>query len=148
MSAPLQSILYSSCLAAQANVHGIAHISKVARQFTADNGISGVLVFDGAQFCEYLEGPAEGMQVLLGNIRNDERHTHMQVLHEEYNLMQRRLPQWFMAYTEHGDAGVVPQVARLRGEAALAQLQALLHTLRGDAALARFQASLRPLHSA
>lgn len=55
---PLYSrIVYSSQLAPSVPAECVADIVRTARQFNAAHGITGLLVFDGQRFCQYLEGP-------------------------------------------------------------------------------------------
>ena len=119
-------ILYHSLLSGPAHIHGIANISKVAREYTQKTGISGLLMFDGERFCEYLEGPVEPMQALLARIRTDVRHTQMQVLYEAHDPQPRLFKQWSMAYVTE-ESQPLQQITGLTGWAAVEKLLLLQH---------------------
>ena len=129
MTTSLQCILYVSDLAGEVNVHGITQVFQSARQFATNNGISGVLIFDGIRFCEYLEGSADRLGVIWTHIQRDARHTNLQVLHEEPVLAQRRMAHWSVAYAMRSEPSVVQRMAQLRGLPAVEHLQASLPEL-------------------
>lgn len=67
--------LYHSVMADTQEASCVADIVKAARQFNASQGLSGLLVFDGMRFAQYLEGPADALQALIERLQQDTRHT-------------------------------------------------------------------------
>lgn len=127
MQAAVYRILYHSLLSAPSHIHGIANISKVAREYTQKAGITGLLMFDGERFCEYLEGSLGPMQALLARIRTDVRHTQMQVLYESHGPQARLFAQWSMAYVTE-ESQPLQQIISLTGWAAVEKLLILQHS--------------------
>lgn len=60
----------------------VGQILHVSRQRNQPSGISGVLVFDGARFCQLIEGPRTQVVALAQRIQADPRHTGYRVLYE------------------------------------------------------------------
>ena len=100
MTHPLQSLLYVSRLAAEANASCVSDIIKTARTFNAANGITGVLVFDGERFAQYIEGPPAAIDALTENLKRDRRHTDFTVLHVVQDEGHRQFLNWSMGYSD------------------------------------------------
>jgi Sensors of blue-light using FAD len=101
---PLYELIYTSTLADDAHPGCVADIVRAARSFNDHHGITGILMFDGAHFCQYLEGAAATLHSLIERIRNDVRHTHFVVKHEGHFSEARRFPDKPLAFglDEHG----------------------------------------------
>lgn len=70
----LSQVVYTSVLA---NQHGLDAVTSIVRSARAKNpklNVTGLLLFDGTHFCQYLEGPAANVAWLLERIRSDARH--------------------------------------------------------------------------
>lgn len=78
----LYELIYTSKLADDAHPGCVADIVRAARSFNDHHDITGILMFDGAHFCQYLEGAAATIRALGERIRHDVRHTHFVVKHE------------------------------------------------------------------
>ena len=91
-------------------VHDIARESRVRNE--AD-GITGLLMFDGACFAQWVEGPVQAMDRLLARLRADPRHRQMDVLWFESPGLGRRYPQWHFGYLDLRRGG--QSLCRLRG---------------------------------
>jgi len=91
-------------------VHEMARASRVRNRA---NGITGLLMFDGSSFAQWLEGPVQAMDHLLTRLRADPRHHRMEVLWFESPGLGRRYPQWHFGYLglQRGSQGL----RRLRG---------------------------------
>ncbi len=92
-------------------LHAIAYVSH-AREDLADieldelladatvfnrvAGVTGVLLFDGVRFLQYLEGPRDGLQSVHARILNASRHHRVCEL-AAGPLQSRRFPCWTMA---------------------------------------------------
>lgn len=70
---------------------------RSARWRNLAEDITGILVFDGFSFYQYLEGPATTLLPCLARIRADTRHTDF-VLRHDGILGQRRFHQFSLAY--------------------------------------------------
>ena len=68
-------IVYTSRLAADADYTAYGEISRVSRLRNAASGISGVLLFDGQRFCQWLHGEPQVTDALMQSILLDPRHT-------------------------------------------------------------------------
>lgn len=78
----LYHLIYLSRLAPAESATCVANIVRVSRLRNQVARVSGLLVFDGARFCHYLEGPAATVGTLAERIRLDSRNTDFRILHE------------------------------------------------------------------
>ena len=125
----LHRFFYYSRATAQANLRGVANIVQVGRDFTRTNAISGMLVLDGEYFCEYLEGPAPAMQMLIARLRTDPRHADMVVLLDSaLPNGERQFTVWNMAFAMAQTQSLLP-LLDTDGEAALAYFMAITPAL-------------------
>jgi hypothetical protein len=125
----LYEILYTSELAPEVSVTAIADIVRRARLRNAAHGITGVLVFDGGRFCQYVEGPPSAVHELAQRIAHDGRHTGFRRLHAATRVGERRMAGHPMSYGLALDETDVDAVVARHGEAAAAQLIAILPRL-------------------
>ncbi|MGE8317452.1 MAG: BLUF domain-containing protein [Comamonas sp.] len=122
--------MYCSVLAPGAGAAGVGTIVKTAREFNGAHGITGLLVFDGERFCQYIEGPASAMQGLVEKLEADSRHTDFTPLHFERRTdAGRRFPGWSMGYADVGGDHTIDGMAQLAADEALEKLQALSREL-------------------
>ncbi|WP_390346597.1 BLUF domain-containing protein [Variovorax boronicumulans] len=94
------------------------------RARNAEDGISGLLVFDGQCFCQHFEGPREAVQGLMARLQRDPRHVALVVVHEG-PLAERRYTGFAMGLAECEGPDPISALQTLRGEAALAHFLAL-----------------------
>jgi hypothetical protein len=127
----LHEVLYLSTLAPGAPLKVIADIASRARKANEAAGITGLLVFDGMQFCQHIEGPRKAVLALTERIRQDPRHVDVDILHHG-PLAQRRFWHFGLAYTAVEDVDVLARLRDAGAEAALAQFLALISTLDLD----------------
>ncbi|MBH1625627.1 BLUF domain-containing protein [Stenotrophomonas maltophilia] len=66
-----------------------------AARFNRGAGVTGVLLFDGQRFLQYMEGPADGLDVAYSRVTGASSHTHLIEL-ARGRVGQRRLPFWPM----------------------------------------------------
>lgn len=126
---PLACLLYHSRLADHADIGCVGAIVRTARQFNQEAGITGMLVFDGQRFCQYIEGPAGPLQALTRRIAQDPRHTEFTIQHQGPAPAERIFAQWSMAYMLVDDEEPLDYMVPLRGEPALHHLHTLLPML-------------------
>ncbi len=129
---PLHEVLYVSTLDPGQPLSIIADIAAKARAFNESQNITGLLIFDGMRFCQQLEGERKPVMALLERIRQDTRHTNVEVLHHA-PLAERRFRRFSLGYTTVDDADVLGQLEQLDGQAAMDFFAGLLPTLDLDA---------------
>ena len=124
----LFSLLYVSEMAAP----DAAEIARICEQSRANNlrdGITGLLVFDGKAFCQYVEGPGPAISALLGRLDGDPRHQNMRVLQHGRGGATRRFPSWRLGYAFSADPAAIERVEAGRGDRALVAFDRWLRTL-------------------
>jgi hypothetical protein len=128
-NALLGRLLYVSTLAAGVPVKEVSRIVGVSRPRNAGEAITGLLIFDGDTFCQYVEGPPEAVDALLQRLRRDPRHDDMQVLLDGTWDGARRFSDWRLGYVDSFEADELGTLRGLRGDAALACFEDLLPRL-------------------
>lgn len=126
--AELHEVLYLSTLAPGAPIKTVADIAARARPANEAADITGLLVFDGMQFCQHIEGPRKAVLALTERIRQDTRHVDVDILYHG-PLAQRRFRCFGLGYTAVEEVDVLPLLRDVGAEAALAQFLALVSTL-------------------
>ena len=124
-SSSLYEVLYVSTIAPDAPISVVADIVRRARTSNQAQGITGLLIFDGQRFCQQLEGGQKQVLSLVERIREDRRHTDVNVVHHGA-LAARRFKQFDLGYTSEEDDDVLAQLEQLDGQAAVAAFTALL----------------------
>lgn len=93
----LYRAIYSSEAAAGISEAEAVQIQIAARRNNQQRGVSGVLIFDGAVFCQVLEGEQSVVTELLSKIESDPRHANFKVFHRA-DIEERVFSDWSMAY--------------------------------------------------
>ena len=119
MNTALYEVLYVSTLAPDQPLQVVAEIAAHARPANAGMDITGLLIFDGQRLCQQLEGPKKQVLKLIERIRNDPRHTKVEVLHHG-PLAGRRFHQFSLAFSIVEDVDALERMEQLDGDAALA----------------------------
>ena len=125
----IDCFLYHSMLAESADARCVAEIVKTARHFNSRAGLTGLLVFDGQRFCQYLEGPQAALTALVAKLQRDPRHTRFTPLLHAPLGGARRFQHWAMGYAYVDDGDPLSAIAALPGDEALQYLQALAFTI-------------------
>jgi hypothetical protein len=120
----LREIFYSSMLAPRQPTAVVGQIVSRARTRNAENGITGLLVFDGIRFCQHLEGPSEKVTALMRLLQADPRHEAMRVLYEG-PLQQRHYHRFELGFAEVEDRDDLADVDALGGAEALQRFLSL-----------------------
>jgi hypothetical protein len=121
----LYKFIYASRIAPGEPLTSVATIARVSRLNNQQLDITGLLVFDGERFIQYLEGPQAGVGELANTTSVDKRHTDFMVLHEGNFAGERSFPGWSLAYASAPDEQALPQLASASGLQALAQFNTL-----------------------
>lgn len=125
----LGCFLYHSEISINANVSCVADIARFSRVFNENNCITGLLIFDGQRFVQYIEGSAEQVLVLANKISLDARHTKFTPLHQAQGITQRLFSEWNIAYVSDDEAERLSAMCALKGDAAVTCLLQLLPQL-------------------
>ena len=126
----LHGFFYRSQLSPDCDSRCVTDIVRTARHFNEEHGITGILIFDGQQFCQYLEGPARTMDDLVDRIATDPRHVMFTALYQASDLPARRFTDWSMAYVLIGDGDEPLSIlTKLQGIHTVDKLQAWLPQL-------------------
>lgn len=92
---PLSSIAYSSHAAEGLTLDQVNALVRDASHHNRLAGVTGVLLFDGHQFLQYIEGPPEALEFVFTRVVNSSRHGNIVVLARGHGDV-RRFPYWSM----------------------------------------------------
>ncbi len=129
--APLHEVLYISTLSPESNVKVVAQIAAQSRPANEAAGITGLLVFDGMRFCHQIEGPRDEVLGLVQRIRQDTRHTDMEILHQG-PLPASRFRRFGLGYCAVEDEELLPRLRQAGPEQAMAQFLEMVPSLDLD----------------
>jgi FAD-dependent sensor of blue light len=100
--------LYVSISALEENGNDeIASIRSNAQSRNPELGLTGVLIFSGRHFPQFLEGPDAGLETMKAAICRDRRHTGVLTLQSQL-AERRRYGRWALAYS--GRASFIDRV--------------------------------------
>lgn len=97
----LKTLAYTSLARldlADEDLHDILH---VARQLNALDGITGLLIFDGARFLQIIEGAEDAIDSLVRRLRADSRHSAFEIRDERF-VGERSFSGWSMELVRAG----------------------------------------------
>ncbi|MEO6564450.1 MAG: BLUF domain-containing protein [Casimicrobiaceae bacterium] len=80
----------------------IPRIVSVARANNVRDGLTGVLVYTGADFAQLIEGPESAVATLWARVAADKRHRDISILLDETNH-RPWFPDWRMGYLVNAD---------------------------------------------
>jgi len=125
---PIMALVYvseaSNALRGDAlGLHGgkLDALADDAARFNRDAGVTGVLLFDGTRFLQYLEGPSDGVSVAFSRVLGASSHHDVMEL-QRGTVAARRLPYWPMRWlpvevNELADVGVADWAGfKVRGD--------------------------------
>jgi Sensors of blue-light using FAD len=93
----LYALVYVSTATERADVAQIDSLLDRAQANNARAGLTGVLLFDGGCFMQYVEGSAESMGRVYTRIKASTLHTGIVELMRE-PIVRREFPEWSMAF--------------------------------------------------
>ena len=128
-AASLTRLLYISDLSPGTRATEVSRIVSSSRRRNAQDGITGLLIFDGHRFCQYVEGPLVVLNALNNRLEHDVRHVHMEMLLEGPITGARRFSDWRLGYVDVVDADEIGAMRGLSGDAAMAAFERLLPLL-------------------
>jgi hypothetical protein len=92
----LFQVTYCSRAAAHVDDAAVDRLVAAAREHNPRLGITGLLVFGGGIFFQWIEGPREAVARLMAKIRDDTRHESVVMLSESEEVRDRVFPLWDM----------------------------------------------------
>ncbi len=92
---PLRAIAYISHLALPWDRTSLDAMVAKAAEFNAHAEVTGILLFDGQRFLQYLEGPEEGLGEAYHRVRISPSHSDLIVL-SQGQVRRRLVPHWRM----------------------------------------------------
>ena len=124
-TASLHEVLYVSTMAPAAPISIVADIAPKARVANKAKEITGLLIFDGMRFCQQLEGGRREVLALTERIRQDPRHTNVEILHHG-PLAERRFRRFSLGYASIDEIDELARMEQLGGKIAVNAFLALL----------------------
>lgn len=156
--APVHALVYNSDAIREFRDDELNDLLSHARRRNAERGISGMLVYAGGNFMQYIEGTGAAIEGLFERIAVDPRHRNVRRLAAD-QLPERLFPDWSMAFrrirtgrasTEPAEVDADAALETVLGLDATAASATLLRTcvrlmLEGEplAGLERYMASVR-----
>lgn len=129
LSTGLHAFLYCSSICPRQPVSVVGDIVKAAREKNAALNLTGILVFDGQHFCQYLEGPSSSVSSVLQSILEDNRHTDVRLQFHGPVDAERQFKDWAIAYAQSEQQLALDEIADFKGSEALALFRQLLPNL-------------------
>lgn len=108
---PLHQVTYCSWAAAGVDDAVVGRIVTQAQRINQVHAITGLLVWGGGMFFQWLEGPREPVARLMESIRRDPRHERVVILSETVEVRERLFPDWSMEPVDPADIRPVLQDA-------------------------------------
>lgn len=110
----LKSLTYTSWAKPGLRAEDVESILEAARINNPMQGLSGVLIFNGANFMQILEGVEPAVDELVARLKRDKRHSNIAIRDEQW-IARRNFPNWAMAYVtlENGQFIGEAEVERL-----------------------------------
>ena len=92
----LHQTVYCSLASEGVDANTVARIVEQAHAANPGLGITGMLVFGGGVFFQWIEGPRDRILQLMDRIRADPRHRQVVTLSESEEVRERLFPDWDM----------------------------------------------------
>ena len=105
----------------------IGRIVRISRANNAEQALSGVLMFDGERFCQYLEGPEAAVRKIIATSAADPRHTAFQSLHQGDVGTNRRFNTWYVGILAPDGPSPLHAFSSVRGTAAVELLVSIFN---------------------
>jgi hypothetical protein len=130
----LDSLSYCSRSTPELDGEAFRQIISVARRNNAIHGITGLLVYGGGLYFQWIEGPPKAVQGLMAKIRKDPRHDSLVILGNNFDEPERVFPNWDMepVSPEQIHEVLVDAIGSIKTESNGALLELLLEHIRGQ----------------
>jgi len=93
----LDSLVYVSSAVRLLSLEEISYLLNRARERNIKYGITGVLLYIGGNFMQYIEGPKDNLEIIFNIIQVDDKHTGLILVSRE-PIENRQFGDWSMAY--------------------------------------------------
>jgi len=107
---PNRAIVYISEASEGFTTGKLESLMADAARFNRGAGVTGVLLFDGQRFLQYMEGPPDGLEVAYSRVTGASSHGGIIEL-AHGRVGQRRLPFWPMRCL-HTESDILRDIAR------------------------------------
>ena len=91
----LKSLTYTSLAAIDLVADDLEAIHRTARDINALEGVTGLLIFNGTNFLQIIEGAPNAIDDLVERLRRDRRHSGLEI-RDEHEMEERSFPDWSM----------------------------------------------------
>ena len=91
----LKSLAYTSLARPDLSSADVRAIHQTARHLNALDGVTGLLIYNGRQFLQVIEGAESAINDLLQRLRADPRHSGLTVEDQRF-IDDREFPDWAM----------------------------------------------------
>lgn len=109
----LYQYAYLSCIRPKVSLTCVYEIVQVSRKNNRNANITGILVFDGWRFFQYIEGADDTVLDLVRKLRQDERHHQFTELLSTPFAGPRLFRNWSMGYSVTADETLLTAFTRL-----------------------------------
>lgn len=93
----LQAVAYISNALSDLSIDGVDDLVVSAAAQNKIAGVTGVLLYDGQRFLQYIEGPEDGISLVYSRILNARSHADVVEL-ARGRVPERRFPYWAMRW--------------------------------------------------
>lgn len=93
----LKSLTYTSLARPELSTAEVGAIYQTARHLNVLDGVTGLLVYNGREFLQVIEGAESAIDDLLRRLMADPRHSALTVEDERF-IEPREFPQWAMEF--------------------------------------------------
>lgn len=125
----ITGFIYCSRISSNYNFDCVANIIKVSRLHNKSKDITGILIFDGDRFYQYIEGPESNINFLIEKIATDRRHTDFTSKYFTTARNERVFSHWSMGYVLIEEENPFMELDLLSGEALVEKLKSIIPIL-------------------
>ena len=93
----LSALVYVSSAVRPLSLEEIGYLLQRARERNKEYGITGVLLYIGDNFMQYIEGHKDNLDIIYKIIQEDDQHTGLVLVSREA-IQDREFGDWAMAY--------------------------------------------------
>ena len=104
--ADLDALVYVSSAVRLLNHEEIDYLLRRARERNKEYGVTGILLYIGGNFMQYIEGPRDNLDIIYKIIQEDELHSGIILVSREA-IENRQFGDWAMAYQTRDVEGYV-----------------------------------------
>ena len=93
------SIVYASSAVKLFTEQEIIKLLEISQRNNEQSGITGMLLYNGGNFIQVIEGPDEAVLALYDTIKRDRRHYKVTLLGQD-PIHERQFPDWTMGFQD------------------------------------------------